>query len=741
MKKLICLFLAVTMLFSISLPKQVTAQEGEKLEIQFENYDASFPTIDGEAATTTADGSKEAVILIFGATTCGMTGLTVKGISESGWADSAKASVIYVDINGADAAEVGKFAKQWGSSKLAYCSDPNGTNFDLVKRYMMRGGHTHGTILMPITVLIDADNTVQCIFTQYRSADVIYEAVSQFASLSNRDPKRDDCTAGWDNIGADDNPADEEALQVLKVPGTLHYEEVDTVLGIVNETRAAAGAAALWPDASLTETAMQRAMELSLYYSHTRPNGKDCFTLFRDSGGRGENIAVGYSSAQEVMQAWNNSPGHYGNIVEAEFQSIGVGCFADSGGTLYWVQCFDKMPAAAPDQKDTCDAVGVIPIRQSAITLKTDASVEIGCSGAQTELNMDVYNVNKQWIMSQTKLSPENFEFNSSNPVVAKVDEKGVITPKAVGTAVITASLKSNPTIQASRTITKKTHSYRETVVAPTYTAQGYTVHTCIFCGSSYQDQWIPPLTQPQDSDAANPGSGAGNPGDGSGKPNVSEPEESGGLPGGGSQNPPGAAGDANQNPSGGLSENADNQGGLLFDPASVSIQLSSASVTYNGKSQQPAVVVRRQDGSVIGSENYTVSYRDNKNVGIAAVTVTFRGSYAGSLIKTFTILPKGTSISKLTAGKKGFIAKWKKQSAQTSGYEIQYSTSRKFTKKTTGTTTVKKSGTTSAKVKKLKARKKYYVRVRTFKTVKIDGKTTKLYSVWSKNRTVLTKK
>ena len=93
-----------------------------------------------------------------------------------------------------------------------------------------------------------------------------------------------------------------------------------------------------------------------------------------------------------------------------------------------------------------------------------------------------------------------------------------------------------------------------------------------------------------------------------------------------------------------------------------------------------------------------------------------------------------------MTAGKKGFLAKWKKQSAQTSGYEIQYSTSSKFTKKTTGTTTVKKSGTTSSKVNKLKAKKKYYVRVRTFKTVKIGGKTTKLYSGWSKAKSVRTK-
>lgn len=92
---------------------------------------------------------------------------------------------------------------------------------------------------------------------------------------------------------------------------------------------------------------------------------------------------------------------------------------------------------------------------------------------------------------------------------------------------------------------------------------------------------------------------------------------------------------------------------------------------------------------------------------------------------------PKATSISKLKAGKKQFKATWKKVSGVT-GYQIQYSTSKKFTKKTTKTVTVKGAKKTSATVKKLKSKKKYYVRIRTYK-----GKT---YSSWSKVKTVKTK-
>src|SRR6202011_366502 len=58
------------------------------------------------------------------------------------------------------------------------------------------------------------------------------------------------------------------------------------------------------------------------------------------SSGWGENIAYGYSSADAVMTAWLNSPGHRANIENASFAVIGVGAAANAVGTLYWVQDF-----------------------------------------------------------------------------------------------------------------------------------------------------------------------------------------------------------------------------------------------------------------------------------------------------------------------------------------------------------------------------------------------------------------
>ena len=176
---------------------------------------------------------------------------------------------------------------------------------------------------------------------------------------------------------------------------------------------------------------------------------------------------------------------------------------------------------------------------------------------------------------------------------------------------------------------------------------------------------------------------------------------------------------------------------------AAKTIKLSKTSMTYNGKKQKPSVTITDAAGKRLkNGTDYKVTYpKKTQNVGKYTVTVTLKGNYTGTVKKTFTILPKNTAISKLTASKNTVTVKWKKQTKQTAGYEIQYSTSSKFTKKTTKTVKVTKNSTTSKKITKLKAKKKYYVRIRTYQTVKVGKKSTKIYSGWSKAKMVTTKK
>lgn len=162
---------------------------------------------------------------------------------------------------------------------------------------------------------------------------------------------------------------------------------------------------------------------------------------------------------------------------------------------------------------------------------------------------------------------------------------------------------------------------------------------------------------------------------------------------------------------------------------------LSASAFVYNGKEIKPAVTVKDTKGNKLTANDYTVKYSSNKNVGTATVTITLKGNYSGTIKKTFKINPRSTSLSKLTATKKGFKVTWKKQATQTTGYQIRYSTKSDMTK--AKTVTISKNSTTAKTISKLSGNKKYYVQIRTYKTVG----NTKYYSGWSGKKAVTTKK
>ena len=166
--------------------------------------------------------------------------------------------------------------------------------------------------------------------------------------------------------------------------------------------------------------------------------------------------------------------------------------------------------------------------------------------------------------------------------------------------------------------------------------------------------------------------------------------------------------------------------------------QIESTTVknaVYTGKAVKPAVTIKTVDGKKLASKYYTVKYSNNKKIGQGTVKITFRNGYKGTVTKKFKINPKATAVKKVTPGKKQIKATYKKVSNIT-GYQVQVATNKKFTKNKK-TVTVKGAKKTTATVKKLKGGKKYYVRIRTYKTV--NGK--KYYSSWTKVKSVKTKK
>lgn len=145
----------------------------------------------------------------------------------------------------------------------------------------------------------------------------------------------------------------------------------------------------------------------------------------------------------------------------------------------------------------------------------------------------------------------------------------------------------------------------------------------------------------------------------------------------------------------------------------------------YTGKALNPAVTVRYGGTTLQRDIDYAVSYKNNKAIGMATVTVTGKGDFTGTAKTTFKINPKAVSGLKLTAGKGKLTIKWNKGSNIT-GYQLQYGLKKNFSgaKKVD----ISKASIVNGTIKNLKKGKTYYVRIRAFKKI---GKTT-YWSAWS---------
>lgn len=148
-------------------------------------------------------------------------------------------------------------------------------------------------------------------------------------------------------------PAEEEGVIDIfdhVVPLGEAFGEIDPYLTelieLVNAERANSGAGALTVTAELFAAAAKRAEELSEDFSHYRPDGSVCFTVFGEFGvtssARAENIAGNFRSPQQVLQAWMESEGHRNNIMNENYTQLGAGVFTGPDGKLYWVQLFAR---------------------------------------------------------------------------------------------------------------------------------------------------------------------------------------------------------------------------------------------------------------------------------------------------------------------------------------------------------------------------------------------------------------
>ncbi len=115
------------------------------------------------------------------------------------------------------------------------------------------------------------------------------------------------------------------------------YQSAKGILSLVNSERSKKKVGNLAWSSTLEQAAKTRAKELAKSFSHTRPNGSSFYTV--SDSAYAENIAKGQTSVNSVNNAWRNSSGHYKNMVNSEYKTMGAACYIENG-QYYWVELF-----------------------------------------------------------------------------------------------------------------------------------------------------------------------------------------------------------------------------------------------------------------------------------------------------------------------------------------------------------------------------------------------------------------
>lgn len=233
------------------------------------------------------------------------------------------------------------------------------------------------------------------------------------------------------------------------------------ILLLVNEQRVKAGVPPLLADVSLMEAAMVRAVETSIYFSHTRPDGNSYTSVLDEIAGGaamrgtiGENIAIGYTSAQAVFDGWMSSASHKEIMLDPKYTSIGIGAIslANTNSRQSWVQLFST---ASSQNNRILRENGLktsteiyMPADYMAGYLDTSHTRDIMLNAGESFSIVCVGNTRPETgrptPVEQFLFDPGSLRYSSENTAVATVDEHGRILARSPGMAIITATIKDS---------------------------------------------------------------------------------------------------------------------------------------------------------------------------------------------------------------------------------------------------------------------------------------------------------
>ena len=499
---------------------------------------------------------------------------------------------------------------------------------------------------------------------------------------------------------------------IITVPITVQeeYDMAQEFFEILNKNRADAGKYEYILDSTLTDWAMERAAQCCICFTHATLSGDskktDGLGDFQDKYSLNnipmqENIAEGLADAQSTYTVWHNSSGHNAVMMDTKyFKYCGIGVVTYHG-KREWVLVVSNAPVGNTIGSVSGSRTNTRDIRAK---VKYFAGGNITIKGlnkkTDTPFEFADYSGNGNSGYSTADF-PSLFIYRNNTPGIIDVDGQGRITTKAAGAGSFTVFYRGTTELCTVNVNVKL--SYKD-MLALTPTPTPKQTETAAPTQPPKQPETAKPTEPPKQTEVPKPTKA----------PEQAKPTQ-----------PPKQTEVSKPT--------ATPKPVQPVKPVSTKFTVKTKNVTYNGKAQKPAVNVYAGNKK-ISSKYYSVSYKNNKNVGYGTVVVKGKGSYAKySGFTTFKINLKKVSLSSVKAQKKKMVVYWKKTGGN-HGYQVQYSTSKRFS---SNVKTVRLSaGKKSVTIKNIPAKKRYYVRIRSYK--KVGNKI--WYTGWSKAKNVRTK-
>lgn len=296
---------------------------------------------------------------------------------------------------------------------------------------------------------------------------IIWLVYCMMFSFTVRAEEQEDYILG-DAWSVEQSPAGEqytvssdEEQQLFHITGTVYYQKAYEAITLVNQERLAAGMDLLVMDEELMEAAMQRAAECSIFYSHTRPNGLACSSI--SPRAFGENIAAStgmrFSTAEAVTAAWMNSTGHRQNILNANYQAIGIGCFYKDG-VWYWAQTFGKGLSVSAAEKADGQRTFTLQALQRYVTPFLVVEHYNMEKGQQIQNLIRIHNMG--WASATAYVDQDSYQWSSDTEGLA-VNRWGKVTAVDWGAGIITAVNLGNSACYLTATVDVYTDAVIET--------------------------------------------------------------------------------------------------------------------------------------------------------------------------------------------------------------------------------------------------------------------------------------